>query len=86
MADTFLSHYTEKHDPANGAFSITPADGTDLDIVTRGLNVSAAGNVSVVTLADETVTVHIAAGIVFPLRVKRVLSTGTTATGIVGLY
>jgi hypothetical protein len=71
--------------PARGAFSITPADGTDLAIYPKALYVGTAGDVKVDMRDGTTVTFTGAIG-VLPIRVKRVYSTGTTATNILGLY
>jgi hypothetical protein len=74
--------------PGRAAVAITPNNSTDLAVETRGLYVGAAGDVAVI-LADDSAAVTftaLAAGIVHPLAVKRVKVTGTTATGIVGVY
>lgn len=69
-----------------GGFTVTPNDGADLAKVTEGLFIGAAGNVAVVMQDGSSVTfTGLAAGVVHRLSVKRVLATGTTATGIVGL-
>jgi len=74
-------------EPARSAFSVTPNDSVDVSYVTRGLYVGATGDIKVTMADGDTVTLNsIAAGIVHPLRVSRVWSTGTTATGIVGIY
>lgn len=73
--------------PASGAFSVTPADDTDLTYYTRALYVGGAGNVEVITMAGETVVfVGVPAGTILPIRVSRVKATNTTATSILGLY
>ena len=67
---------------------MTPNDSTDLTAATRGLYVGVSGDV-VVIMADDSAAVTItglAAGVVHPLRVKRVKSTGTTASSIVAFY
>lgn len=72
--------------PATRAEDITPDDGTDLDIP-RAIWVGGTGNLAVTMAEGQTVTfVAVPAGFMMPIRVKRVLSTGTTATSIVGLY
>lgn len=76
--------------PRNGG-AITPDDDNDLALTTRAINVEVTGNVRVTTLGTQedpgdTITLHIAAGMAFPIRAVRVHATGTTATGIVGLY
>ncbi len=68
--------------------AITPNDGTDLpaDEWTRGLYVGVAGDVAVIMVGDTASVVipALAAGVLHPIRVRRVLATGTTATGIRG--
>lgn len=87
MSDEFASQKTALNSPANHAFAITPADGSDLDHVTRGIYVGGAGNLKVDMAGGETVTfTGLAVGVVHALRVKRVYLTGTTATAILGLY
>ena len=73
-------------DPADGAFVITPSDTEDLTFVARGLWVGAVGDVKVDMANGNTVTfVSMVAGIVHPLRVRKVYSTGTDATDILGV-
>lgn len=72
--------------PPNDGISITPNDSTDLTAVIRAINVATSGNVTVLTTRNTQLTLYVTAGIAFPIMAKRVLSTGTDATGIVGLY
>ena len=73
--------------PAFGAAAITPSNDTDLTYVTRGIYVGVAGTLKVDMEDGTTVSfVGLAAGMVHPLRVKRVYDTGTAATSIVGVY
>lgn len=86
MANEWTGFGVELHSPAMNAQEITPADGADLTYQARSLYVGGAGNVKVTTVGGDTVTfVGVAAGTVLPVLVKRVFSTGTTATSIVGL-
>lgn len=72
--------------PFDHAFAVTPNDSADLAIVTRGIMVNVAGDVSVIFVdSDSAVTLTLLAGIAYPFRIKRVRSTNTTATGITGL-
>jgi len=71
--------------PALGAFDITPNDGQDLARQAI-LTCTGAGTVKVTTFKNDEVTIYLNAGDRFPLFVKRVHATGTTATGIVGLH
>lgn len=74
-------------DPAVGGFAITTSDSTDLPARTRGLIVTAAGDVKVTFYDGTTVTLPaLVAGVIHPVCVRRVWSTSTTATGIVGVY
>lgn len=72
------------------AASVTPSNTTDLNSATRGIYVGASGDLAVIFAADadaSTVTlVGLAAGVWHPMQVRRVLSTGTTATSIVAGY
>lgn len=72
--------------PATDIEEITPSDVADLAYMTKSLNVATPGVVRVTTETGTISDVFIAAGLPFPLRVRRVWATGTTATGIRGLY
>lgn len=85
--DTFFAAHRKVEDPATRAFAITPNDGADLAVFTRGLYIGVAGDV-VVDMVDSGASITftaLAAGVIHPLRVKRVRATGTTATNIVGV-
>ena len=74
-------------DPAISVALVTPSDSADLTGgATRGVSFAAAGDLKVITDKAETVVIPsgaLAAGIIHPLSVTRIFSTGTTATGIV---
>nr|WP_255596879.1 hypothetical protein [Cognatishimia sp. MH4019] len=72
--------------PPSGGATITPDDGQSLPTATRALNVATTGYVAVTTVDGDTLTLHIAAGSAFPIRAIKIFATGTTATGIVGLW
>lgn len=87
MADNFSSYAQGLDSPARAAFAITPHDTNDLAITPRALWTGAGGTI-VCILADDSAEVtfsDVAAGCILPIRAKRVLATGTTATGLVGL-
>ncbi len=68
---------------ASKIVAVTPDD--DDDFSTPGfLYVGGAGNIAVIAAGDtDSVILHsVAAGSVLPIIVKRVLSTGTTASNI----
>lgn len=82
MPDGFANRTRTPSDPAVTQIEVTPDDATDLARVSLALNVATPGTVRVTT-QDGTITdVHIHPGHAFPLRVRRVWATGTTATGI----
>lgn len=73
--------------PANHAAAASLSDTVDVDTITSGLYVGGAGNVKVTMEGNEDVTFSsVLAGTILPIRVKRVWSTGTTATFIVILW
>lgn len=86
MPDPFASLRPGLESPASAAFPIIPSDSADLALSTRALNVAVSGNVRVQTVDGSIATLFVAAGVAFPIRVQRVLATGTTAQGIVGLF
>lgn len=68
--------------------AVTPADGTDLPGGPAvGLLATGAGNINVNLEGGGTaVLTGLSAGQILDVAVTRVLSTSTTATGIVALY
>jgi hypothetical protein len=87
MADMFQTYNPDLEGPAGGAFAITPSDSTDLAQATRGIYVGGAGNISLITIYGQTVTlVGVVPGTVIPVRANRIKATSTTATSLVGLY
>ncbi|MBB4407086.1 hypothetical protein [Agrobacterium radiobacter] len=77
--------------PAGYAWPVTASDGTDLVKHTRAIYIGGDGNVAceVYDPATQKVApvtfIGLVAGTVLPVRTKRILSTGTTATNIVAL-
>ena len=83
------SHFKDNNQPFYQAQVITKSDTTILDPVPRGIIVSGAGNLAVIFEGDLTltpITIAVNANIIYPLCVTKVMSTNTTATGIVGLF
>lgn len=83
--DQFENHTPGLESPASRLTEVVPDDSTPLSFVTRAITVETSGHLQVVTSGGDTGRIFVAAGIPFPLRVKQVMATGTTATGIVGL-
>ncbi len=72
--------------PAANLAEVTPNDSADLAVVARAISVGTSGTVQVTTVGGDTGALYIAAGVPFPVRVRRVWATGTTATDIVALW
>jgi hypothetical protein len=83
--DHFKDHAQGLESPATRIAEIVPSDYASLAFATRAITVETAGHLQVETTAGDTGRVFVAAGIPFPLRAVRIMATGTTASGIVGL-
>lgn len=69
------------------AVAVTKSDVTVYSPELAALFVGGAGDVNVVTVGGQTTKfVGVLANTLLPVRVTQVLSTGTSATNIVGLY
>ena len=84
LFDSFVNSITG---PASGQFDVTPDDANDLAFVTRAIMVSTPGVINA-TWSDGTTSLSapLIAGVQYSMRLTRILSTGTTATGIKGQY
>lgn len=85
MADAFANYTSGLESPATDLTETTPSDTQDLPHTSRAINVGTGGTLRVTTVNGQTGTIHIVAGIAFPIRVTRIWQTGTTATDIVAL-
>jgi hypothetical protein len=87
MTDSFRGHSRSLTSPPEQAAAIAADDGRDLAFATRAIWVGGAGDLRVRMLGGAEVTLgQVPAGSLLPLRVVRVLATGTSATGLVGLW
>lgn len=87
ITDQFDSFAPGLTGPVTGGFDVTPNDGVDLGTLPRALMVTAGGDVAVVLQDGSSLTLPgLAVGVIYPVRPARILATGTTATGIKGLY
>lgn len=74
-------------DPAVMYGVVTPNDSNDLSPFARSLRIGTGGTVTVQNFRGESVLFsNVQDGETLPCLVKRVMSTGTTATGIVAYY
>lgn len=87
MTDTFQSHARSLTSPPENAVAIEPSDAGTLAVVTRALYVGSAGDLVVRMAGGNVVTLaNVAAGSLLPIRVDRVLATGTSAGSLLGLW
>ncbi|TDL79868.1 hypothetical protein E2L08_08250 [Palleronia sediminis] len=86
LRDDFADHAQTLSAPLTGGFPIVPDDGADLSRVPRAIMVGDPGDVAV-TFRDgsRAVLPGLIAGVVYPLRLRRVEFSGTSAGRIVGL-
>lgn len=87
MTDTFSGHAAGLESPAANASTIAPSDFTDLPDATRAIYVGTGGALSVELVSGDVIDLsNVQTGMIYPLRVRKVRSSGTTATGLVGLW
>lgn len=85
MNDEFFNEAVQLDSPGIGGFAVT------LDALmtqpTRAIWVGGSGNLSVQFIDGTTGTlVGVFGGTLLPIRVNKILSSGTTATNLLGLY
>lgn len=76
-----------RRDPATQLRVITPSDSTILAPYPRSIYVAVGGDVAILGV-DDTVAVVLPAvpsGVIIPVNAQKIMSTGTTATGLIGL-
>jgi len=91
VTDQFASFASGLESPFTHGIVVVPSDTNDLPAVSRALYIRGYGNLTCVMAGGETVTLP---GIgaphgfakTFPLRVKRILATGTDPMSIVALW
>lgn len=66
--------------------TITPSDTVDLFPRPRAIMVNVSGNLALLDNRGNSVILAAMSGILYSLRPSRILTTGTTATGITGFY
>lgn len=82
MATTIHDGYSS----ALGVFAVTPSDTVELTNSTRAIRVTVGGNIKLTTIAGVVCTCAFLSGETRNIRAKLIWSTGTTATGIEGMY
>lgn len=87
MVDAYSKEFADLDDPLERAYAVTPNDSADLSNYTRAIHVGGIGDLRVTTVRGDTVTLkNVIPGAPYPIRVRRIFATGTTATDIVALY
>ena len=82
MSNPFRNRTLPLGGPATDILPVTPSDNTDLALTATALYVETGGAVVVTTVRGQTRTVVVADLSILPVGTRRVLATGTTATGI----
>lgn len=82
MTNPFARRASSLHGPAADIQPVTPDDSADLPVVAIGLYVETGGTLLIVTVAGQQRTVELPYFTIFPVGVRRVAATGTTASGI----
>jgi len=76
----------EASGPAFDGFAVTPSDSVNFATDAKALYVGGAGNIVVVTPRGTVLTfVGVPVGAILPVCARRINSTNTTATNIIGL-
>lgn len=84
--DGFNQELVRLHSPAESADAITPNDSANLAHFTRAIYVGTTGNLRVEMVGGQDVIfTNLQGGVLYPLRVRKVFATNTTAAAIVGL-
>ena len=73
--------------PAVRLRAVTPNDTTPLVFVCKALYVGSGGNLAIMASEDTAAVTltNVQSGSIIPVRARRVMATGTTATGIIAL-
>lgn len=85
MYDLFHNRTSGLESPATRLADVTPSDAADLGFATRAISVGVEGFVQLVTIAGDTGRIYLVPGAPFPIRARRIMATGTSASGIVAL-
>ncbi|QIE41258.1 spike base protein, RCAP_Rcc01079 family [Meridianimarinicoccus aquatilis] len=87
MADLYSNTTPGLTSPAIDGNMIVPSDAADLPHVTRAIYVGTAGEIQAELASGVTVSfISVPAGTMLPLRLRKILSTGTTAGDLVALW
>ncbi|MCC6007888.1 MAG: hypothetical protein JJU40_09430 [Rhodobacteraceae bacterium] len=82
MLDPLVNRSLSPVGPATDVIPVTPDDATDLPELALSLFIETGGSLQIVTRRGETRSLQIDDQTLLPVAVRRVLATGTSATGI----
>ncbi len=82
MSSPFQNRAASPGGPATDIVPVTPSNLTDLPQGTAALYVETGGTLAIQSDVGAQRTLVVADFSILPVRVRRVLQTGTTATGI----
>jgi len=82
MTDPFKNRAPSLSGPSRDLAPVTPDDSNDLPEVALALYIETAGTVSFVSVSGATRSVDVTDYAILPVGVRRVLATGTTASGL----
>jgi len=82
MFDPLVNRTLSPTGPATDIIPVTPDDSTDLPVMAMSIFIETGGVLRFVTRRGETRAVLLEDQTLLPVVVRRVLATGTTATGV----
>jgi hypothetical protein len=82
MTSPFKNRTLALNDPKRDIISIVPDDNADLGQIAIALYIESGGDLTFVSEAGHTRSLKVADFAILPVGVRRVLATGTNATGI----
>lgn len=82
MRDPLATRSASTSGPATDIIPVTPNDTADLSEVAMALFIETGGTLRIVTRRGETRDIEVDDQLLLPVAVRRVMATGTTATGV----
>lgn len=86
MPDAFRHEVDTSSSPSRRWAVIVPSDAADVADLPKALRIDQGGTLALMGSDGTIATFAVFDGETLPLRPKRVMATGTTATGIKALY
>lgn len=86
MTDFFEKHSTGLDSPGEEHFDITPSDTVDMEIRPRSIYIGVGGSLTLRSKKGVDVTYQPGDDSYILFKAVRVMATGTTATGLIGVY